>query len=446
VHGKLSRYRMGLAVVLVYIALNLLSPGDLFPDLRQYRPTLILALASLPLAALARLRQPEIGKLRIQFILVILFFGWAICSWFPHGGLGANVRTLLELSSNVIVYFVGIILFGSPIRLSFLRTTLVLVAIFVLINALWGIPYARASGLTTPYDLTNQHDATVEPGLMAEQAPGSANSENVRIRGLGMLNDPNVLGQFLLMILPMLYVSTKDTGMGSGYVLAIPITILFLVGVYYTGSRGAEVGVAALIALFLIARYKTIGAVLSGIVGALLLLVVNLTRNRTITMSQGMDRLAIWSDGMSYFKSQPIWGIGWGSFADRQGMTAHNSFLLCAAELGFVGYFLWMSIIVVTMIQLSRIPKLIGAKNPAMVRWALAVRASLGVYLFTGFFLSRAYEMPLFLLFGMAGAIIAAVGGDDAIPLRGTGWPVWSLALCAGVLALIYAMLRLRMV
>ena len=125
-------------------------------------------------------------------------------------------------------------------------------------------------------------------------------------------------------------------------------------------------------------------------------------------------------------------------------MTAHNSYLLCAAELGMVGYFLWMSIIVVTIIQLSRVPKVTGMSNPALAQWAVALKLSLAVYLFTSFFLSRVYDLPLYLLFGMSGAVVAAAGGDEAVPLRGTMWQVWSLGLCLGILTLIYVMLRLR--
>jgi O-antigen ligase len=126
-------------------------------------------------------------------------------------------------------------------------------------------------------------------------------------------------------------------------------------------------------------------------------------------------------------------------------MTAHNSYLLCAAELGLVGLFLWMSIMVVTMIQLNRVPKVVGKSNPALAQWAVALRLSLGTYLFTSFCLSRTYELPLFLLLGMSGAVIVAAGGDEAT-LWGSKWPVWTLGLCAGILALIYVMLRLRVV
>jgi hypothetical protein len=66
--------------------------------------------------------------------------------------------------------------------------------------------------------------------------------------------------------------------------------------------------------------------------------------------------------------------------------------------------------------------------------------------MFTSFFLSRTYDLPLFLLLGMSGGVIIAAGGDEALPLQGTRWPAWSLGLCGSILALIYVMLRLRVV
>jgi O-antigen ligase len=422
---------MGLALVLAYIALNLLSPADMVPALAPFRPMLILAILNLPFALLSRFQAPEVGKLRVQLALVLMFFGFTSAALLPHGVYGANLTTLVEMGPNVLVYFLGIVHFRSPQRLRFVRALLVLVALFVLSNALVEMPYARASGLETPY-------------VMAKG--GSLATMEFRIRGLGMLHDPNTYGQFVLLILPLLFVARNDTGLGKGWLAALPTSALFLVAVYLTGSRGAVLGLAALIGLFLVRRLKAAGAVITTVLGGLALLGVNAYKSRTISLQGGMDRLAIWSDGMAYFKSSPIWGIGPRGFMDRFGMTAHNSFLLVAAELGIIGYLLWMSMSVVTLIQLSRIPQIVGKSNPEVARWALALRISLGGYLFTSFFLSRAYELPLFMLLGMCGGIIVAAGGDDAIPLRGTFWPVWSLLSCVGILALIYVMLRLRVV
>jgi putative inorganic carbon (HCO3(-)) transporter len=319
----------------------------------------------------------------------------------------------------------------SSARLGLLRATLVVVAICIIGAAFSQIPLARATGESTPYVLAGQ---------------SGDNTSEVRIQGLGMLNDPNYFGQYLLLIVPMLFVSKRETGRAAGYVVAILIAALFLVGVYLTNSRGAEMGVAVLIGLLLIKRYKKTGAVISVVIGSALMLTINAFRTRTISMSGGIDRLAIWSDGMQYFKHSPLWGIGVRGFMGMQGMTAHNSYLLCAAELGMLGYFLWVSMVVVTVIQLSRVPVVVGKSNPALARWAVALRLALCVYMFTSFFISRTYDLPLFLLLGMSGAIITAAGGDEAIPLSGTRWPLWSLGVCVGALALIYAMLWLRIV
>jgi O-antigen ligase len=248
-------------------------------------------------------------------------------------------------------------------------------------------------------------------------------------------------------VLPFLFVAKSDEGLGLlGWLAAVPITAVLILAVYLTGSRGALLGAAVLVGLFLVRKLKTTGAVLATLMGGLFLLAVNAYNSRTISISSGMDRLSIWSTGMSYFKESPIWGIGPRNFGARFGLTAHNSYLLVAAELGIIGYFLWMSMSVVTLLQLGKIAKLTDKIDSGLRRWAIALRISLSGYLFTSFFLSRAYELPLYLLLGMCGGAIIAAGGDDAVPLRGTLWPVLSMGLCIGLLALIYLMLRLRFV
>jgi O-antigen ligase len=418
-----------MALVLIYIALNLLSPGEMVPFLAPFRPMLILALMSLPVAVTARLQAPEVGKLRTQFILVLLFFGFACVALIPHRLYGANLTTVIELAPNVLAYFLGIVYFRSPARLRVVRGMLVFVALFILVNALMEFPYVHATGVSSPYVMVTGY---------------SLNEMEFRIRGLGMLQDPNTYGQFLLLVLPLLYVAKNNTGLGVGWLAAIPLTALFLVGVYLTGSRGAALGVAVVLGLFLTRRFRATGALLTTVLGGLLLLGVNAYRARRISISGGIDRLAIWSDGLSYFKSSPLWGIGPRNFASSFGSTAHNSYLLVAAELGMIGYFLWMSMNLVTLVQLNRVSTAVAQSDPQLARWATGLRISLSGYLFTSFFLSRAYELPLYMLLGMCGGVIVAAGGDDAIPLRGSMWPIWSLLSCVGILALIYVMLRLR--
>ena len=401
------------------------------PDLAPYRPGLVMALVNLPISVMSRLQAPEIGRLRTQFFLVLLFSGYAACSWLPHGGFGANLVVLFTyVAPNLIIYFVALVQLRSPSQMSALRVVLVLVAAFVMANAFIQLPYVRASGETMPYVI----------------ASGPEGINELRIRGLGMLNDPNIFGRFLLLILPLLFVSKRKTGLGAGALFVIPVVVGLIVGIYFTNSRGAETGLGVLISLYVLNRFKKAGLLGVAVIVPLSLVVINATRTRTVSMTGGLDRLAIWSDGMAFFKSSPLFGIGVGGFTERNGLTAHNSYLLCASELGVIGLFLWVSIVVVTLIQLNRVSKVVAVSNPLLARWALAVKLSLGGFLFTSFFLSCTYSALLFLLLGLSGAIISVAGGDDAVPLYGTRWPMKSAGLCVGVMVLIYVMLRLRVV
>ena len=48
-------------------------------------------------------------------------------------------------------------------------------------------------------------------------------------------------------------------------------------------------------------------------------------------------RVEAWYEGIQMFKSSPVFGVGKGMFTDFNNLTAHNSYMLVLAELGFVG-------------------------------------------------------------------------------------------------------------
>ena len=54
-------------------------------------------------------------------------------------------------------------------------------------------------------------------------------------------------------------------------------------------------------------------------------------------------RLDAWSAGLGMFRQQPFFGVGYNMFTDHNEITAHNSFVLCFAELGLFGYFIWLA-------------------------------------------------------------------------------------------------------
>jgi O-antigen ligase len=185
---------------------------------------------------------------------------------------------------------------------------------------------------------------------------------------------------------------------------------------------------------------------------------LNFTGGRAIGPAEGADRLEAWSAGLQLFKSAPLFGTGFGSFTDFNEITAHNSFVLCLAELGLVGSTIWLALIVTTMTSLNGIikrreetPTAGGDRqehipDPAVETsvfeslaittttaiateveteiepeidvapeelqkvpkpWVVAMRLALVGFIATSWFLSRTYSTPMYLILGLAAATIA---------------------------------------
>ena len=160
-------------------------------------------------------------------------------------------------------------------------------------------------------------------------------------------------------------------------------------------------------------------------------------------------RLDAWSEGLQMLKSSPIWGIGYNSFKDENEIVAHNSFVHCFAELGLVGYALWLAAILASFWFFDRIRVTEDAPggSPELVRWSRALSLSLGAFVTGALFLSRTYSVLLFFLLGLATALAgvaqrtSARSTEYSLPLttlasRTAAWVVGSVVLT-------YAMVKL---
>jgi O-antigen ligase len=132
-----------------------------------------------------------------------------------------------------------------------------------------------------------------------------------------------------------------------------------------------------------------------------------------------MGRIEAWAAGLRMLRSSPIWGVGSGMFLDHHERAAHNSFVQCFAETGLVGYFLWLGLIVVSLIEMSRLGA--GPESSDWARWAHAVQASLLTFLVGAFFLSRTTSAMLFLLTGLTAAV-ATVARREGEEVRAEAW------------------------
>jgi O-antigen ligase len=334
---------MGFVLTLLYTAITLLSPAVLPEAIWSLHVNLILGL----LAILVMI--PSLPKARLgSFVETYCAFGLLVAVTFSivmTGWMGGAVQTFLRFCPILFVFYFISISCQSLKRIKILVAVLTAVALFVLIQG----AFAYLSG--------NFESLYLEP-------EGVSGSILYRFRGLGVISDPNDLAQFFVMLIPLLWLRWKPGHVASNFLFTIVPAGMLVLGIYCTHSRG---GAIALIAVLLFGFKNKLGIVKSSLLAGILLmgmLAVNIGGGRGINEDDG-NRVGLWSQSLTVFKSHPLFGIGIDRLSDYTdtGQTAHNSYVLCLAETGLFGYLFWMGMIVASWSGLSQIIRLEGSKT-----------------------------------------------------------------------------------
>jgi O-antigen ligase len=424
---------MGFWLSLIYISLLFISIGETFPVLAPYRLELIIGIAALLATVAGAFFVPgsyaSRSRSNLQYVLMAAFTVFVLASWWPHRWLGGFFVGLYGFMPFAILFFIVGLGANTSKRLYVLRVVLLGTALYIVVHGLYDWFFIGAS---SPYVLSYN----------------DPNGLEFRLQGLGILRDPNEYAQFLLALIPVLFVSWNRRGPAARYGLLLPIAVLMGYAIFLSHSRGALVGITLLLLLVLRRRFSLLVGSFGTAVVVSAMLVANFTAGRAISISGGIDRLNVWSEGLGMFKRSPLWGVGYNGFTEHFELTAHNSFLLCATELGLIGYFFWMGLIVVSIWQLRVIVKDSGpdAPDPDVQRWASTILLSIYVFLMTGFFLSDTYSPTLYVLLGMAAAIVSIDMQQRNKPLlpKRSNWGVWTAALCTLSIVAIWVGVRLR--
>jgi O-antigen ligase len=216
----------------------------------------------------------------------------------------------------------------------------------------------------------------------------------------------------------------------------------------------------ALMVVAIVASRRRIGTVPALLLGAVLFAAASalqFTGGRDSSVGAGEDRTALWGESMQLLKSHPLFGVGFGNLGDYLGLTAHNSILVCAAELGLFGLCFWCLFLFPT------VKDALATASPAEVSEAKPIAPkqellpylagkietidkaeinslgrlmvlSLTGYLVTGWFLSRAFVMTLYLMGGMVEVIFEMALQRGMIAPR---WPMARVVRYSGGLAVV---------
>jgi hypothetical protein len=462
---------MGFVLSILYFVTSYLTPPVLFGPLAVARVELILAII-IAFVSILKIRGSIILRTPQSVALIGLALAGSLSVLFGIHWAGGAVKAFPAFLPCAYAYFLVCLHCVSKKKLKIIVFMLLLVCMFVItkgyIDLMHGVsgnsaPQPGVAESYNPYLWDMQHPYLFRMG-------NDKGEFFYRLRGLGFINDPNDFAQLIVCLIPLMFIFWRPKKIISNIIfVTVPVSAL-LFGVYLTHSRGALLALMAIIILAARRRTGTLPALLlaGGVFAASLAL--NFTGGRDISADAGSDRTALWSSGLQMLKSHPLFGVGLGAFADNCdgcGHTAHNSLVVCAAELGLFGLYFWCLFLFPSIRDALAIasPAKVNETCPLMSeegilelgeskievvekaeinRFGRLLVLSFAGFLVAGWFLSRAYIMTFFLLGGMVEVVyeMALRRGMIAPRLQMARVLLYSSILAILLILLMYILLR----
>ncbi len=454
---------MTFALFIVYVVLSYIHPGEIVPALAPYHVTYWVGMAGLAVAMMSLLARRSDRLTNLQFPALMIFAAvMGVSLMVAERWLGAPVMAMQRFGPSMAMFVLASCSVTSLRRMRIAAAAVVVLTIIATLQgaAAYHLGYnARmflidrttrgevgAPAAEDPTALESVDSTDLVPDETAADEDGR---DDVRIRGLGMMHDPNDLAMAMIVALGLI---------GGVWRAKLQLCHLFLAaaagalvyGLWLTHSRGGAVALLAVIWRFAAKRVGPVPAlVLLVALGAGTMALDFGGRSlSTVPDESASERLVAWTEGLEMLKAQPILGVGYGQFVDHHTLTAHNSLVLCFAETGLLGCFFWVGLLVVTLLELRGLRKLPGGEPFDILarQWAEGLQLSLIGFMAAAFFLSRTFAPTLYLILGLAGALAAiarSTGRLIALPAL-PGLTTLVVACELGGIGIVYAIVKLQ--
>jgi len=389
-----ARDRLAFGLLVAFGVVTYAVPSAWIEVLAPLRLALVTSIGALGLMLLSRVgmrRAVRLDGLRGWMLILITVLSFASAAWAinPEG----SRQVALDCAKYVAIYVTIVNLARTRRRLAILCGSLVLASIVTSI------------------------------GVIHTYLGGTDLVEGFRARWVGLYADPNRMAMTVGIVVPLAvaFCVRREVHpamrIASGAAAALAIT-----AIVYSHSRGGFLGLAAAMILWAL-REKKLGrwALVGAAVVALAVLAPASFWNRAETVpnfsedASALGRVHAWSIGAAISADRPLLGVGAGNFpyawplyappGAHKALEAHNIFLQAIAELGWIGFALFVLLVgkVIEGVWRAGVGRAsAGPGDPWLPRALLASCVGYLVCSLSAGFLGNSPH--LFVLFGLAAA------------------------------------------
>jgi hypothetical protein len=459
---------MGFVFSVFYFVTYFLTPATIFGSLAAYRIELILAILIL-FVSLPKLAGSIVLKIPQSAALAGLAFAASMSAIVETRWTWGAIQAFFLFLPNAYAYFLVCMHCNTKKKLQVIVLMLLFVCLFVIAHGFIDLSHGDLdSGSLQPGDATSAYSSQWDIEHPYLYLMGNDAGKMIyRLRGLGQINDPNDFAQLVVCVIPLVFIFWSPGKMFRNIAFVLLPVCVLLYGTFLTHSRGA---LLALMAMAVVAARRRIGTLPALLVaGGIFFAAMSLhfTGGRDISAESGSDRTELWGESMQLLKSHPLFGVGSGALADYLGHTAHNSVMVCVAELGSVGFYFWCLFLFPTLrntlaiaspdmvseakeiepeagLAPMAISKIMAVDKAEINRLGRLLVLSFTGFLVAGWFLSRAFVMTFFLLGGVTEVIyeMAFCRGMIAPRLPFARVLIFAWGLAISLLLLMYILLR----